>query len=89
VVYYGTSPDAATLAKIKAPVLGLYGGNDMRVNATIPAAEAALPQSGAYTKHVFDGAGHGFLRQQEGANVKAAEGAWQETIAFFKKNLEG
>ena len=93
VVYYGRSPDAATLEKIKAPVLGLYGGSDMRVNATIPDAEAALQKAGkSYTKHVYDGAGHGFLRQQdgmEGANAKAAQSAWQETIAFFKKNLEG
>jgi carboxymethylenebutenolidase len=92
VVYYGRSADAATIEKIKAPVLGLYGGSDMRVNATIPDAEAAMQKGGkSFTKHVYDGAGHGFLRQQdgmEGANLKAAQGAWQETIAFFKKNLE-
>jgi len=93
VVYYGSTPDAATLEKIKAPVLALYGGSDMRVNATIPDAEAGMSKGGkSYTKHVYDGAGHGFLRQQdamEGANAKAAQSAWQETIAFFKKNLEG
>jgi carboxymethylenebutenolidase len=92
VVYYGRSADAATIEKIKAPVLGLYGGSDMRVNATIPDAEAAMQKGGkSFTKHIYDGAGHGFLRQQdgmEGANLKAAQGAWQETIAFFKKNLE-
>jgi carboxymethylenebutenolidase len=93
VVYYGSSPDAATIEAIKAPVLGLYGGSDMRVNATIPDAEAAMQKGGkSFTKHIYDGAGHGFLRQQdgmEGANLKAAQGAWQETIAFFKKNLDG
>ena len=92
VVYYGRSADAATIEKIRAPVLGLYGGSDMRVNATIPDAEAAMQKGGkSYTKHIYDGAGHGFLRQQdgsEGANLKAAQGAWKETIAFFKKNLE-
>jgi carboxymethylenebutenolidase len=35
VVYYGTSPDRAALEKVKAPVLGLYGGDDARVDATI------------------------------------------------------
>jgi carboxymethylenebutenolidase len=93
VVYYGTSPDAATIEKIKAPVLGLYGGSDMRVNATIPDAESVMQKGGkSFTKHIYDGAGHGFLRQQDGmndANLKAAQSAWQETIAFFKKNLEG
>jgi carboxymethylenebutenolidase len=33
VVYYGTSPKPADLASVRAPVLGLYGGNDARVNA--------------------------------------------------------
>jgi hypothetical protein len=27
------------MAKIKAPVYGFYGGNDERVNATIPTAQ--------------------------------------------------
>ncbi len=59
--------DAATIEKIKAPVLGLYGGSDMRVNATIPDAEAAMQKGGkSFTKHIYDGAGHGFLRQQDG-----------------------
>jgi carboxymethylenebutenolidase len=35
VVYYGTPPAPAGLAKIKAPVLGLYGGSDARVTATV------------------------------------------------------
>ncbi len=46
VVYYGTSPDAAALASIKAPVLGLYGGADARVNATIPPAKAEMEKLG-------------------------------------------
>src|SRR5262249_13796784 len=35
VVYYGTAPEPADLARIQAPVLGLYGGDDARVDATI------------------------------------------------------
>jgi carboxymethylenebutenolidase len=92
VVYYGRSADADTIARIAAPVLGLYGGDDMRVNATIPDAEAAMKsQSKSFTKHVYDGAGHGFLRQQdgqEGANAKAAQAAWLKTVAFFRQHLE-
>src|SRR5436190_647703 len=30
VVYYGSGPEAASLAAVKAPVLGLYGGDDAR-----------------------------------------------------------
>lgn len=42
VVYYGSSPPSASLVSAKAPVLGLYGGNDARVNSTIPAADSAM-----------------------------------------------
>lgn len=93
VVYYGTSPsDAAAYAKIAAPVLGLYGGDDARVDATIPTAEAEMKKLGKrYTPRVFEGAGHGFLRQlagKDGANRKAAEQAWPATLAFFRELLK-
>lgn len=91
VVYYGSSPDTTMLAQIDAPVLGLYGGNDERVNATIPAAQRTLDELGrTYEVHIFDGAGHGFLRQQsgqEGANMAATREAWPLTVAFFREHL--
>jgi len=92
VVFYGTSPtDPAAYATIKAPVLGHYGADDARVNATIPDAESAMKKLGkSYTAKVYDGAGHGFLRQQagrDGANLKASQKAWSATIAFFRKRL--
>src|SRR5262245_442986 len=66
VVYYGSSPsDPAAYTNIKAPVLGLYGGNDNRVTSTVPTAETEMKKLGkTYEPHIFDGAGHGFLRQQ-------------------------
>jgi carboxymethylenebutenolidase len=92
VVYYGTSPDAADLARVKAPVLGHYGGDDARVNATIPPAEAEMKKLGrVYEPHVYDGAGHGFLRAQsgrEGANYKATQQAWARTITFLREKLK-
>jgi len=90
VVYYGTSPDPSALAGIKAPVLGLYGSDDARVNATVPATEAEMKKLGKILEtHTYEGAGHGFLRQQDGrdgANLKAAREAWPATIAFLKKH---
>jgi carboxymethylenebutenolidase len=89
VVYYGTSPTAG-FEKIKAPVLGLYGGNDNRVNATIEPAKAAMAKEGKkYDPNIFDGAGHGFLRaQDQPANRKAAEQAWPKTIEFLRENTK-
>jgi carboxymethylenebutenolidase len=101
VVYYGNptagrpSPEVAgeeDYAKIKAPVLGMYGGSDNRINSTIPATEAAMKKLGKfYEPHIFEGAGHGFMFGQagaNGANLKAAEQAWPLTIAFFQKHLK-
>jgi carboxymethylenebutenolidase len=93
VVYYGTSPDTAALAQISAPVLGLYGEMDERVNSTIEPAETEMKRLGkSFEKEVYEGAGHGFLRQQdgrEGANLKATEQAWSRTIAFLKAHTGG
>ncbi len=93
VVYYGTSPEeAAAYERIQAPVEGFYGGDDARVDATIPTAVANMKKLGKpYQPHVFEGAGHGFLRQldgRDGANLKAAEQAWPLTIAFLRRQLE-
>jgi len=98
VVYYGQLPSStadaapeADVAKINAPVIGMYGGNDARINSTLPPTEAAMTKlNKSYEKHIFDGAGHGFLGAQagaNGANLKAAQQAWPLTIAFLQKNL--
>ncbi len=93
VVYYGTAPqDLSTLAALKAPVLGLYGGNDARVDATIDATRAKMRELGKrYEPHVFEGAGHGFLRAQsgqDGANMMATEQAWPMTVAFLRAHTK-
>ena len=93
VVYYGSTPRDADFGAIRAPVLGLYGGDDNRVNATIPAADSGMRAAGkVYESRVFPGAGHGFLRARTDttrgpANVAASREAWPATIAFFRKHL--
>ncbi len=91
VVFYGSSPDSAQLLQVSAPVQGHYGGDDARVNATIEPARTALSaRRQAYEAHLYDGAGHGFLRQQdgrEGANLRATQSAWPRTLTFLRKHL--
>jgi dienelactone hydrolase len=44
----------------------------------------------SYAPHIFEGAGHGFLRQQDGANganLTASRQAWPLTLAFFRTHL--
>ncbi|NKB88899.1 MAG: dienelactone hydrolase family protein [Acidobacteria bacterium] len=94
VVYYGGSPPSEDLANLQVPVLGLYGGNDNRVNATIAPAQEALSDTDArYEVEIYDGAGHGFLRAQNHdelgqQNTAAATAGWPRTIAFFRELLE-
>jgi carboxymethylenebutenolidase len=92
VVYYGTPPKDDALTNVKAPVAGFYGGNDNRVTSTVePTAEKMKKLGKAYQPHVYEGAGHGFLRAQDGqngANQKAADEAWPATVAFLKEHTK-
>ncbi|MGA7104213.1 MAG: dienelactone hydrolase family protein [Candidatus Deferrimicrobiaceae bacterium] len=92
VVFYGTSPDLESLGTVRAPVLGLYGEDDARVNATVGPAEEKMKDLGKkFNAHTYPGAGHGFLRAQngrDGANRAASEKAWPATIEFLKIYLE-
>ena len=98
-VYYGTPPmttidgaqvpDEALLKNVQAPVMGFYGGNDNRVTSTVEPTKKAMAALGKFFEpHIFDGAGHGFLKgQTTDANYKAADAAWPLTIAFFREKL--
>lgn len=92
VVYYGGSPETAALDSVRAPVLGLYGENDARVNATIAPAQAALQAQGkTFEPVIYPGAGHGFLRAQDGqdgANLRATQAAWPRTLEWLRTYLE-
>ena len=92
IVYYGLAPEIAQLGSIHAPVLGLYGEDDARVDATIDATKAEMKKLGkTYEVEIYKGAGHGFLRAQtgrDGANQKASEQAWPRMLAFLRQHLK-
>jgi carboxymethylenebutenolidase len=80
-VFYGSGPD--DVSGVRAPVYGFYGGNDARVNATIPRSAELMKAAGKrYEPVTYEGAGHGFLRAGEAPdatepNVKAHDEAWR------------
>jgi carboxymethylenebutenolidase len=92
VIYYGESPKPATVAKVSAPVLGLYGQEDSRVTMDIPVTDSVMKTlKKTYVYHIYDGAEHGFLRAQGGAggaNLSASQQAWPTTIEWLHKYLE-
>jgi carboxymethylenebutenolidase len=94
VVYYGVPPKNDDMAKIKAPVAGFYGGDDARITATVKPTQATMGSlKKTYEPHVYEGAGHGFLRAQNDpnrgvANMKASEQAWPATIQFLRDHTQ-
>ena len=90
VAYYGRQPKAEDVAKINAPLLLQYAGQDERINAGIDAYKAALTAAGKeFTVYVYDGAQHAFNNDTSEAryNKEAADLAWGRTVAFFKEKL--
>lgn len=90
VAYYGRQPETADVPKIKGAVQLHYGGLDERINAGIPAYEAALKAAGVpYELYIYEGANHAFHNDTSAAryNEAAAKLSWQRTLAFFEKYL--
>jgi carboxymethylenebutenolidase len=83
-VFYGSAPqDEAALKKIEAPVHGFYGGNDFRITGQVRPVSQKLKELGKkYDPVVYEGAGHGFMRQGEmresnEADRKARQQSWE------------
>jgi len=87
--FYGRQPSAEDAAKIRAPLMLHYAGNDQGVNAGIPVYEAALKANNKpYTLYVYEGTQHGFHNDTTPRyDEAAAKLAWQRTLDFLNKNL--
>ncbi|MEK7685840.1 MAG: dienelactone hydrolase family protein [Verrucomicrobiota bacterium] len=90
--FYGSGPDKEEdIARITCPVYGFYGGNDARVNATIPKSAELMKKAGkTYEPVTYEGAGHGFMRAGEApdaseANKKGRDEGWKRWKELLKK----
>ena len=92
VMFYGAPITNATdIARLKAPVLGLFGGKDTGIPLdSVRAMEAQIKKAGkAATITVYENANHAFANPSGQASDKAAaEDAFKKTNAFFKANLK-
>src|SRR5688572_21645365 len=98
VVFYGEAPGSAdntiqtALANVKAPVLGLYAGNDARINTTVVPTQAAMKALGnSYDVNYVEGAGHAFMGSHAGAagaNLKASLQSWPMVVKFYREHLK-
>ncbi|MBS0248994.1 MAG: dienelactone hydrolase family protein [Proteobacteria bacterium] len=89
VAYYGAQPPVADVPKIHAALLLHYAGLDSRINAGIPAYEAALKAADKqFTIYIYPDVNHAFNNDTTSRYDKAAADlAWSRTVAFFKEKL--
>src|SRR6266542_6119499 len=90
VVCYGPGPDALSIARIRTPLLGVYGENDARINTTLPNIADRLKGMGkSFTYRVYPGTGHGFLKPgRQGSDGPQVDKAWGDILDFFKQKLD-
>jgi carboxymethylenebutenolidase len=84
--FYGPFPEGGQLTGTRAAVLGVYGGLDARVNASQPAAQAALEAAGLeYELLTFREADHAFFNDTNTMrfNAHAAAEAWRRALNWF------
>ncbi len=87
VPFYGPHPPVEDVPQIQAAVLAIYAGRDQRINAGIPAIEAAMQEHNKiYEKIIYPDVDHAF-HNDTGAryNAEAARDAWARTLAWFEK----
>jgi carboxymethylenebutenolidase len=88
--FYGPLPEGAGFTGSRdAAVLGVYGEQDERVNATRDAAARALEAAGLTHEIVtYPGAGHAFFNDTgERYNAAAAASAYEKLTGWFGTHL--
>jgi len=92
VMYYGAPITNPTeIARLKAPVLGLFGGKDTGIPVdSVRAMEKVMKAAGRTVAiNVYADANHAFANPTGQAyNAKAADDAWTKSLAFFRTQLK-
>jgi carboxymethylenebutenolidase len=91
VVFYGENPTPIDLVRnIKCPVLGIYGGEDVRINSTLDQlVKAMIEYKKDFEMRIYPGAPHAFFNDTSRATYKpeAAKDAWDRVLRFFSRTL--
>ena len=72
-------------------MLGIYAGEDSRINGGVPSLEAELVvQQRDYKFVTYPGAAHPFSNDTDSRyHPESAEAAWMESLDWFKDHLMG
>lgn len=92
VIFYGENPSPLELVRnIKCPVLGIYGGEDARINATVDKlVKAMVEYKKDFEMRVYPGAPHAFFNDTSPTTYReqAAKDAWDRVLRFFNRTLQ-
>ena len=92
IIFYGENPNPIEkIANAKGYVMGLYGGEDHRINSGVGnLVNALVKYNKPFTIRVFPGAHHAFFNdtRPQTYNKLAAEEAWKMVVDFFESTLK-
>ncbi len=91
VTFYGENPaPIEKLQNVKGSVLGLYGGEDTRINAGLDALVKAMAEyKKDFEMRIYPGAGHAFFNDAapERYHKASAADAWERVLRFYARTL--
>ncbi len=91
VVFYGENPfPVDKLENVKGAVLGLYGGEDARINAGLAAlVKVIAEQKKDFEMRIYSGAPHAFFNDTNPTTYRkeAAADAWDRVLRFYQRTL--
>ncbi|MEM3670255.1 MAG: dienelactone hydrolase family protein [Thermoprotei archaeon] len=91
VIFYGSNPTPVDLVeKVAGPVLGIYGGEDMRINAGLKdLVDAMVKYKKDFEMRIYPGAPHAFFNDTNPSTYRpeAAKEAWQRVLNFYRRTL--
>jgi carboxymethylenebutenolidase len=89
VPYYGNQPTPEEAARIKAPLLLHYAGDDERITSGWPAYESALKAAHvSYQAYIYPNVQHGFNNDTTPRyDQAAAQLSWQRSVEFLHQHL--
>jgi carboxymethylenebutenolidase len=89
VPFYGGAPRLEDVPNLQVPVLGIYAGEDSRINGGVLALEEVFKAEGKdYRFITYPGASHAFFNDTSSRyHPQAAGQAWNETLNRFEDHL--
>lgn len=91
ICYGSVSTDSSAVEKLAPkPVLGIFGGKDrgIPVSKVREYAELLKKKGSKVELHIYENAGHGFMRPGPSQSAEDAKDAWKRIDEFFAENLK-